>query len=98
MNGMGYEVISFNTSEAVVDYVCQMAHAFGLSKAGYVRKIVLEDMERKKDVIPKINQIKNLQAEIREMEVERKKMEALITEMMEKTKELKRLQEEVLSA
>ena len=98
MKANGYEMVAFTTSEEVRDYLEQMAHAFGLSRAGYLRKIVMDDVERNEKAMPKIDQIVDLQAEIRVMVEERKKMEALITQMMEKTKELKRLQEEVLSA
>ena len=72
----------------------QMEYAYGISKAAYLRRVLEEDQERKKDILPKLNKIKDLQAEIRQMEEERKKLEVLVTEIAAKMKELKELQEE----
>jgi len=80
------------------EYIRQMANAYGISKAAYLRRVLEEDQERKKDILPKLNKIKDLQAEIRQMEEERKKLEALVTEIAAKMKELKELQEEVEAA
>lgn len=89
---------SFVCDVETAEYIRQMANAYGISKAAYLRRVLEEDQERKKDILPKLNKIKDLQAEIRQMEEERKKLEALVTEMAAKMKELKELQEEVEAA
>lgn len=89
---------SFVCDVETAEYIRQMANAYGISKAAYLRRVLEEDQERKKDILPKLNKIKDLQAEIRQMEEERKKLEALVTEIAAKMKELKELQEEVEAA
>ena len=51
------------------EYIRQMANAYGISKAAYLRRVLEEDQERKKDILPKLNKIKDLQAEIRQKPV-----------------------------
>lgn len=86
---------TFTCDMETAEYLRQMANAYGIPKAVYVRRIIKEDMERKKDVLEKIEHIKNLQEEIRQMEEERKKLEQIVTAMMAKMEEVKKLQEEI---
>lgn len=80
------------------ELIHRLASALNMTPHAYMVKIVEEDLERKKDLFPKLDKIAEIKEEIRQMEEERKRMEALIVQMGEKAKELKKLQEEVLSA
>lgn len=90
--------LSVSVTEENKELIRLLASAFDMTTHAYMVKIIEEDLERKKGLFPKLNKIAEIKEEIRQMEEERKRMETLIAQMMEKAKELKKLQEEVLSA
>lgn len=85
----------FQVEDDVREFVFQMSNAYRVSMSEYLRKILMEEMKEKGDVLKKIGQIKDLQAEIRRMEAERQKLEDLINAITEKRKEVERLQSEL---
>ena len=85
----------FQVEDNVREFVFQMSNAYHMSMSEYLRRTLREEMKGKEDVLKKIGQIKDLQAEIRRMEAERQKLEDLINAITEQRKEVERLQSEL---